>query len=100
EARVAALVGAVPDEADADGGVVEDQLLLGKRALHALVGVALGGHVLEAPDPLLDLAADIDAPAARAATEGRAVAALEAPFRVMRAAGLGGEEGERAGALP
>src|SRR5207247_9867254 len=34
EAQVAALVGALPDEGDADGGVVEDQLLLGEGALN------------------------------------------------------------------
>src|SRR5205085_1865883 len=74
EAPVTALVGAVPDEGDADRGVVEDQLLLGERALHALVGLALGRDVLEAPDPFLELVGGIDAPAARAAAKGRAVA--------------------------
>src|SRR5207245_5578858 len=100
EARIAALVGAVLYERDADGGVVEDQLLLGERALHALVRLALGGDVLEAPDPFLHLVADVDAPAVRAAAVGGAVAALEAPFGVVRSARRGGEIGERTGALP
>src|SRR3954464_8845840 len=53
EAGIAALVGPVPDERDADRGVVEDQLLLGERPLHPPVGVPLRGDVLEAPDPFL-----------------------------------------------
>src|SRR4051812_31946096 len=100
EARIAALVGAVLHERDAHRGVVEDQLLLGERALHAQVGLALGRHVLEAPDPFLHLIADVDAPPARAAAEARAVAAPEAPLGVVRAAGRRGEIGERPGALP
>src|SRR3954470_23987415 len=100
EARIAALIGALPDEGDAYRRVVEDQLLFGKRTLHAQVRFALGRHVLEAPDPLLDLVAEVDAPAARSAAEDRAVAALEAPLGVVRRAGRRGEEGERSGALP
>src|SRR5882672_9452654 len=100
EARIAALVGAILHERDADRGVVEDQLLLGERTLHALVGLALCGDVLEAPDPFLHLIADVDAPAARAAAVGLAVAALEAPFGIVRGARRGGEIGKRTGALP
>src|SRR5205085_6758693 len=100
EAPVAALVGAVAHERDADRRVVEDQLLLGERALQPLVRFALERHVLEAPDPFLDLVADIDAPAARAVAEVRAVAALEAPLRVVGLTGRGRHVGERAGAQP
>src|ERR1700682_4550769 len=49
QARVAALVRAVAQERDADSGVAEDQLLLGKGALHAMVGLALGGDALKTP---------------------------------------------------
>ena len=100
ETRIAALVGAVPEEGDADRGVVEDELLLGERALHAQVGLALGGDVLEAPDPLLLGLTQVGAPAARAAAEGRAVAPLEAPFAVVRLAGQGVVVGERHRLLP
>src|SRR5438094_473067 len=70
------------------------------RSFQRFAGVVLGGDVVVAPDPLLRLVAGVDAPAARAAAEGRAVAALEAPLGVVRAAGRGGEIGERTGALP
>ena len=49
EVAVAALDGTVPDEGDADGGVIEDQLLLGERALDALLGFVLARDVLEEP---------------------------------------------------
>src|SRR3982751_3536337 len=100
EARIAALVGPVANERDADGGVVEDQLLLSERPLHPRVGLALGGHVLEAPDPFLLLVAGIDAPAARAATEGAAIASPEAAFVIVRLARRGGRERQLARALP
>ena len=41
EEAVAALDHAVAHEGDADGGVVEDQILLGERALHPHLGLAL-----------------------------------------------------------
>src|SRR6202171_4846181 len=100
QAGVAALVRAVAQERDADSGVAEDQLLLGKGALHAMVGLALGGDVLKAPDPLLDVVADVDAPATVAAAEQRPVAPLEDPLGVVRGARRGGQVGERAGFLP
>src|SRR6185503_12235414 len=87
EEAVAALDRAVAHERDADRGVVEDQVLLGERALHAQLGFALDRDVLVAPDPFLLGLAGIDAPAARAALEGAAVAAAEARFAVIGAAG-------------
>ena len=52
------------------GGALGDHALEGvERLLHARVGLALGGDVLEAPDPLLLGLAGVDAPAARAAAE-------------------------------
>src|SRR5205085_478305 len=100
ETPVAALVGAVAHERDADGRVVEDQLLLGERALHALVRLALGGDVLEAPDPFLDFVPRIDASAACAAAEGRPVAPSEPAFVVVRLSRRRGAIGELARALP
>src|SRR6185503_5213411 len=49
EEAVAALDRAVADERDAHRRVVEDQLLLAERALHALLGLVLLRDVLEQP---------------------------------------------------
>src|SRR5205085_2069322 len=101
ETPVAALVGAVAHERDADGRVVEDQLLLGERALHALVRLALGGDVLEAPDPFLDFLPRIDASAACAAADarGRPVVLSEQAVGVVRLAVRRGAIGDLMGAL-
>src|ERR1700741_2422297 len=68
--------------------------------LHARLGLALGRDILEAPDPLLLLAPGIDAPAAGAAMEDGAVAALELPFAVVRFSWGGGAVGEQARSAP
>src|SRR5262245_53698202 len=70
------------------------------RGLQQLARGVLGGHVLQAPDPFLLGLADVDAPAAGAAAERRAVAALEEPLRVIRLAGRGALVGKPAGLLP
>src|SRR5207302_850097 len=54
-----------------------------------------GRDILEAPDPLLLLAPRIDAPAAGAAVEHGAVAALEFPLAVVRFPGGGAAIGEQ-----
>ena len=50
---VAALDDAVPDEGDADRGVVEDQLLLGQSPFDPLLGLVLPRDVLEQPNRAL-----------------------------------------------
>ena len=100
EIAVAALDDAVAHEGDADGGVVEDQLLLGERARHAHLRLALDRDVLAAPDPFLLGLARVGAPAARAAQEGGAVATLEARLAVERAARQGSAVGLLARLLP
>ena len=100
EEAVAALDHPAAHESDADGGVVEDQVLLGQRALHAQLRLALDGDVLVAPDPLLLLVPGVGAPPARAAHEGRAVAPAEARLAVVGAAGRGRRVRAPPGLLP
>ena len=83
------------------GGALGHLALEGVQGLlHASLGFALGRDILEAPDPLLLLASRVDAPAAGAAVENGAVAALEFPFAVVRLAGGGGAIGEQARLAP
>ena len=99
EEAVAALDDAVAHEGDADRGVVEDQLLLGERALDALLGLVLLRDVLEEPHRALRRVARLHRAAGDRAPDEAAVLAhvlaaqllrLAAPHRVVHrvAAGL------------
>jgi hypothetical protein len=84
EEAVAARHEAVAHESDADRGVVEDQLLLGERALHALLGGALLGDIGDQPDVALVGVAGLHRAPVDAAPEGGAVLAAQPIARASR----------------
>src|SRR5207248_10296996 len=86
EVAVAALVGAVPDEGDAHRGVVEDQLLLGERALDVLLGFVLARDVLEEPHRALRRVARLQRAAADRAPDEAAVLADLLAAQLLRLA--------------
>src|SRR6185295_185961 len=88
EEAVAAMDGAAAHEADADRGVVEDQLLLGERPLHALLGGALLRDVGEQPDVAAVRLAGLHGAAAHAAPEARAVLAAQVLLARVRNAAV------------
>src|SRR5262249_44751753 len=75
EMTVAAQDHAVAQEGDADGRVVEDQLLLGERALHALLGLVFLGDVLPQPHRTLRGVAGLHCAAGNRAPDAGAVLA-------------------------
>ena len=72
----------VAHERDADRGIVEDQLLLGGRALRALVGAPPLGDVLDDPDRAALRVPGVERLGDHAAQERRAVLAPQLPFQV------------------
>ena len=88
EEAVAALDDAGAHEGDADRGVVEDQLLLGEGALHALLGGALLRDVGEQPDVAALGPAGLHRAPADAAPEARAVLAAQVLLARVRHAAV------------